>query len=327
MLLSDYRVDLGLLLTASPSLANVDLQLLLSIHSERPAWQKYCIAGATWVLRLWLRYSHANCLYNAISLLWWQFQGETCGGFLPTSKTSSTEQVGWEVLVWFSQYVRGFCHLRICPAFLWCLQKEGRSWPWNLLLSSMVAVPSEGSQGSQCTLHASDLLPAVNAASPFYHTLWHWNCHFEYNELVEMNLIILLNLVNLLRWRKENQCLLNPVQFCLSVVQEPKPVGDHGLHRQLSASRQERPCGWGGWCALRTRDQDWIPKSAVPSTVPYTNPVESKIWCIIYNLLLIPDRESIFFNSHNVSKPESSSVLTAVSTLDLFSSSMAVKLT
>lgn len=52
MLLSDYRVDLGLLLTASPSLANVDLQLLLSIHSERPAWQKYCIAGATWVLRL-----------------------------------------------------------------------------------------------------------------------------------------------------------------------------------------------------------------------------------------------------------------------------------
>lgn len=84
----------------------------------------------------------------------------------------------------------------------------------------------------------------------------------------------------------------------------------------------------GGWCrGLPSIDQVRVPWAAVPSTVPCTNSWDTKIhYKVIYNLLLIPDRESIFFNSHNVSKPESSSVLTAVSTLDLFCSVTAEKL-
>lgn len=97
----------------------------------------------------------------------------------------------------------------------------------------------------QCTLGAIDLPPAVNAASPFCHMLSHWNFHFEYSKLVEINLIILLNLVNRLWWRKGNRFLFSPVQFCLSVVQGPKTVGDCCLCGQLSANRQERP--WEGW--------------------------------------------------------------------------------
>lgn len=112
---------------------------------------------------------------------------------------------------------------------------------------------------------------------------------------------------------------ITPVQFYLSVVRGWKTMGD-----QAVGARQER---WGGGRGLPGREQDWIPRTAVPSTVPCTNPLEIKIWYkVIYNLLFIPDRESIFFNSHNVSKPESSSVLTAVSTLALFSSRMAGKL-
>uniref|UniRef100_A0A8C4KFF7 Inositol-tetrakisphosphate 1-kinase n=1 Tax=Dromaius novaehollandiae TaxID=8790 RepID=A0A8C4KFF7_DRONO len=43
---------------------------------------------------------------------------------------------------------------------------------------------------------------------------------------------------------------------------------------------------------------------------------QHKISCLPLHLLLISDRESIFFNSHNVSKPESSSVLTALDKIE-----------
>lgn len=128
MVVSDCRVGLGLLFTAPPTLLYVALCLLLNVHLESPAQQKYSVAGATCLLRLWSGCSHADCLYDAITLLRWESQGESCGGFLPASKTSSTERAGGEVPVQFSPwfplwYFSGFCHLRVSPAFLWCLPK------------------------------------------------------------------------------------------------------------------------------------------------------------------------------------------------------------
>lgn len=90
-------------------------------------------SGATCLLRLESGCSHAGCLYSVVSLLWWESQGDTChGGFLPTSKTFCTEGTGREALVRFSPlfplwYIGGFCHLGVSPAFLWCLQRQGRS--------------------------------------------------------------------------------------------------------------------------------------------------------------------------------------------------------
>lgn len=153
----------------------------------------------------------------------------------------------------------------------------------------------------------------------------HWNRHFEYSKFVEINFITLLNLVNWLWWRKGNQFLFTP---CSSIpvwceVQNPRVTRPWGPCLRRPGS----PAGGLGGRGLPGRDQGYIPGAAVPSAVPRTNPLEIKIcYKVIYNLLLIPDRESIFFNSHNVSKPESSSVLTAVSTLGLFSSSAAGKL-
>lgn len=122
-------------------------------------------------------------------------KGRYGGGFLSASKTSSAEEAGWEVLVQFSPrfplcFISGFCHLRVSPAFLWCLQKKDRSWPENVLLSAMVPVPCPGSQGSQCTLGDTGLPPAVIAASPFRHTPSPWNCHFECSTLVKITCII-----------------------------------------------------------------------------------------------------------------------------------------
>lgn len=131
MVVSDCRVGLGLLFTAPPTLLYVALCLLLNVHLESPAQQKYSVAGASCLLRLRSGCSHADCLCDAITVLWWESQGESCGGFLPASKTSSTERAGGEVPVQFSPwfplwYFSGFCHLRVSPAFLWCLQKEVR---------------------------------------------------------------------------------------------------------------------------------------------------------------------------------------------------------
>lgn len=84
----------------------------------------------------------------------------------------------------------GFCHLRVSPPFQWCLQKKDRSWPQNVLLSAMVTVPCPGSQGSQCSLSATGLPPAVIAASLFCHTPSPWKCHFKYSILVKINFII-----------------------------------------------------------------------------------------------------------------------------------------
>lgn len=123
---------------------------------------------------------------------------------------------------------------------------------------------------------------------------------------------------------------VTPVRFYPSVVRGPKPAGDPAVGPRLrrpSASQRGGPAGGLGGRGLPARGRGYVPGAAVPPTVPRTNPLEIKIWYkVIYNLLLIPDRESIFFNSHNVSKPESSSVLTAVSTLGLFFSSAAGKL-
>lgn len=185
----------------------------------------------------------------------------------------------------------------------------------------MVIVLCQGSQGSQCTLGATGLPPTVIAASLFRHTPSPWNCHFEYSTLVKINFIIWLNLVNLLWWRKENWFLFT--QCVVLFICGPRTVGYLSagpcLCRQPSASRQESPVGGvDGW------DQDEIPGAALPPTVLYTVPLAIKIWYkVIYNLFLIADRESIFFNSHNVSKPESSSVLTAVSTLGFYPCSSA----
>uniref|UniRef100_A0A8C4KDW1 Inositol-tetrakisphosphate 1-kinase n=1 Tax=Dromaius novaehollandiae TaxID=8790 RepID=A0A8C4KDW1_DRONO len=60
-----------------------------------------------------------------------------------------------------------------------------------------------------------------------------------------------------------------------------------------------------------------ISGTLLPPAVPCAKPLGVKIQCkVTYSLLLISDRESIFFNSHNVSKPESSSVLTALDKIE-----------
>lgn len=181
----------------------------------------------------------------------------------------------------------------------------------------MVTVPCPGSQGSHCALGATGLPAAGIAASPFSHTPSSWNCHFEYSTLVKIYLIIWPNLLNLLWWRKENWFLFTqcPVLFICGL----RTMGDLSAGSQVPAGRR---APWLGW--MVEWDQDEIHGAALPPTVPCTIPLEIKICSkVIYNLFLIADRESIFFNSHNVSKPESSSVLTAVSTLGLFPCSAA----
>lgn len=100
-----------------------------------------------------------------------------CGGFLPTSKTSSTKGVGWEVLVQFSHgfccSVSGFCHFR---CLLWCL------WRGDWVLTIKFTALSRGDSAlpmfpgvlwvlSICCLQWAQLLPSTTCL-PVGLSLW-----------------------------------------------------------------------------------------------------------------------------------------------------------
>jgi len=158
------------LFTAPPSLSCVALWLLLSVLTGRPAQQKYAIAGAACMLRLWSGCSHVGCLHHAVGLLWRESRGKTCGGgFVPTEALQHRGSRG----CWYHAPHGFYCHRSVAAVTSGCLPCSGMPPKGGQVLATTFAAFPRGDgalalprfRRSWC-FHS-----AVNATSPFVATV------------------------------------------------------------------------------------------------------------------------------------------------------------